>query len=279
MRAGAHSRSDRLEQFSPVIEELFHIEQDLLEKIVNHFFSSKSSREVGTLANYKAVLHRTNVNGQVKSTNGFEPHKDFVHTVARAMVVELSCEKLQIENKTSDIQLPEHIKMWKTAKKNEWLDHFVEPVVDTIMNIYKAPVMSDVEIRVLYKGGLYMIKVPTSSRGKPIDVNINVRIDVPPEARSPVYIIGDDVYNYSLSFLRASMDLMLLHYVIKAGDTDRLTVLMKRFIPLFIGLTSFRSKYAIECVNFLTKTEHFISEFESVRVKLGAFVNLHGKPG
>lgn len=31
LRAGAHSRSDRLEQFSPVIEELFHIEQDLLK--------------------------------------------------------------------------------------------------------------------------------------------------------------------------------------------------------------------------------------------------------
>lgn len=57
----------------------------------------------------------------------------------RAMVVELTCEKLQIENKTSDIQLPEHIKAWKTAKKMEWFDHFVEPVVDTIMNIYKAP--------------------------------------------------------------------------------------------------------------------------------------------
>lgn len=89
------------------------------------------------------------------------------------MVVELTCEKLQIENKTSDIQLPEHIKVWKTAKKIEWLDHFVEPVVDTIMNIYMAPDMSDVEIRVLYKGGLYKIKVPASSRGKPIDVNIN----------------------------------------------------------------------------------------------------------
>lgn len=33
------------------------------------------------------------------------------------MVVELTCKKLQIENKTSDIQLPEHIKVWKTAKK------------------------------------------------------------------------------------------------------------------------------------------------------------------
>jgi hypothetical protein len=31
LRAGAHSRSDRLEQFAPVIEELFHVEQDLLE--------------------------------------------------------------------------------------------------------------------------------------------------------------------------------------------------------------------------------------------------------
>lgn len=60
-----------------------NIYEFILQKIVNHFFLSKSSREIGTLANYKAVLHRTNVNGQVKSTNGFEPHKDFVHTVAR----------------------------------------------------------------------------------------------------------------------------------------------------------------------------------------------------
>lgn len=55
----------------------------ILQKIVNHSFSRKSLREVGTLANYKAVLHRINVNGQVKSTNGFDTHKDFVHTVAR----------------------------------------------------------------------------------------------------------------------------------------------------------------------------------------------------
>ena len=91
----------------------------------------------------------------------------------RALIVELTCEKLQIQNKTSDIQLPEHIKVWKTAKKMEWLDRFVEPVVDTIMNTYKAPDMSDVEIPVLYKGGLYVLKVPASSRGKPVDVNIN----------------------------------------------------------------------------------------------------------
>ena len=44
----------------------------------------------GTLSNLKLLLERTNVNGQVKSTCGYEPHKDFailmlryVNTIAR----------------------------------------------------------------------------------------------------------------------------------------------------------------------------------------------------
>lgn len=41
----------------------------------------------------------------------------------------------------------------------EWFDYFVELVVDIIMNIYKVLDIKDVELCVLYKGGLYMIKV------------------------------------------------------------------------------------------------------------------------
>ena len=63
----------------------------------------------------------------------------------------------------------------------------------------------------------------------------------------------DDLYNYSLSFLRGAMDLLQLDDLIRAGDIDRLTIMMKRLIPTFISLTSYRSKYAIECVNFITK--------------------------
>ncbi|KAH3866241.1 hypothetical protein DPMN_029300 [Dreissena polymorpha] len=66
---------------------------------------------------------------------------------------------------------------------------------------------------------------------------------------------------------------------IKSGDIDMITILMKRFIPLFIGLSSYKSKYAIECVNFLTKTECLLSDFESARVKLGLLVNRKGRPG
>ena len=104
-----------------------------------------------------------------------------------------------------------------------------------------------------------------------------VSIPVPGEVPPPV--VEDDVYNYSLSFLRVAMDLLQFDDVVKAGDIDRLTIVMKRLCPTFIGLTSYRSKYAIECVNFLTKTECLLSEKESVKVKLQAFVNPSGKTG
>lgn len=54
-----------------------------MQKIFKKFYANKTSRKVGTLANLKAVLHRTNVNGTVKSTGGYEPHKDFAAVVTR----------------------------------------------------------------------------------------------------------------------------------------------------------------------------------------------------
>ncbi len=47
------------------------------------FFNADSSRDPGTLSHFKALLRRTNVNGNVKATNGFESHRDFIFTVAR----------------------------------------------------------------------------------------------------------------------------------------------------------------------------------------------------
>ncbi|KAH3708419.1 hypothetical protein DPMN_067869 [Dreissena polymorpha] len=75
------------------------------------------------------------------------------------------------------------------------------------------------------------------------------------------------------------MDFIMFNDAIKSGDIDMITILMKRFIPLFIGLSSYKSKYAVECVNFLTKTECLLSDFESARVKLGLLVNRKGRPG
>ena len=54
----------------------------MFQKIINTFYIAETAREGGSLAHYRTVLHRTNVNGQVKA-NGYESHKDFLITVTR----------------------------------------------------------------------------------------------------------------------------------------------------------------------------------------------------
>ena len=55
----------------------------LFQKICNKFFNIKSARDDGTLAHIKAILSRTNVNGNVKATGAYEAHKDFITLVAK----------------------------------------------------------------------------------------------------------------------------------------------------------------------------------------------------
>ena len=53
------------------------------QKIYQRYYCVESARVVGTLSNLKAVLHRTNVNGQVKANSGYEAHKDFAELSLR----------------------------------------------------------------------------------------------------------------------------------------------------------------------------------------------------
>ena len=76
-----------------------------------------------------------------------------------------------------------------------------------------------------------------------------------------------------MAFVRAMVDFMVLHDVIKDADVSRLKAIAKRLIPLFIGLTLYKSKYSIELINFITKIELSMSLPQPVAVKLRAFVN------
>lgn len=68
--AGAHTAAERMEIFDPVVEELFHVEQDYLEKLFKRFFST--SQQEGSLALSKCQLRKTNLNDQVKGE--FQAH-------------------------------------------------------------------------------------------------------------------------------------------------------------------------------------------------------------
>ena len=55
------------------------------------------------------------------------------------MIVELACEKLGPESKTSNIALPENVKFWRNTKVRQWLEELVDPIVDIIFTAFREP--------------------------------------------------------------------------------------------------------------------------------------------
>ncbi|XP_062604516.1 uncharacterized protein LOC134266312 [Saccostrea cucullata] len=275
--AGAHSSVERLEHFSPIIEELFHIEQDFLEKLYKKFYTTQSMRQQGSLAFYKCQLKRSNVNGQVKGA--FQPHSDFVHTVGEALLVRMCMEKFSmdtLESKPdfSKLNMPENIGKAHIKTRLPYFRQVVEQIVDE-----------------LYMGFNDLGCLP------PVTVNVeNVSIEIPREQLNKHDFVDlkfpsgatfrvyngkestDDLQNYTIQFL-----MWYLHFVefqdgIKEGDPYRTNINIKRMIPFFYSHSN-KSKYAVECIDYILKSEVLLPESLSMRLRLSSFVNPHGIKG
>ena len=182
--------------------------------------------------------------------------------------------------RVGDFAMPQHITMWSHRKKLAWLMELLQPVIDELYVEVKSPSTENITVFLNHHNRTYKLSFPPQLAGQVHNVTVDntiIRINVPRPTVPPKP--DDELFNYSLGYLRSMMDFIVFDKVIDAGDVDRLAPVMKRFIPLFIGLTSFRSKYAIEMVNFLTKTEWMLSNQESIEVKMRSFVNLQGKEG
>ena len=177
-------------------------------------------------------------------------------------------------------QLPEHIKVWSNKKKLDWIVSHLAPLIDDLYVDFSPPSTVNIRVMLQYGGNLHELVFPPELAGtqQAIIIGENAHFIQIPGPMSPPKP-NDELRNYSLSYLRAMLDFIVFDSVIRAGDVDRLVPMLKRFIPLFVGLTSYRSKYAIEAINFITKTEHSLSKQESVKVKLRSFVNLSGVAG
>jgi hypothetical protein len=85
---------------------------------------------------------------------------------------------------------------------------------------------------------------------KPIVDSLYVPVS-PSSAPNP-QLSGDELSTSSLAFMRYMMDFMIFDAIIRDGDVEMITPMLKRLTVAFISLTSYQSKYAIECVNLLT---------------------------
>ena len=183
------------------------------------------------------------------------------------MIVELF--HALIEDVVARIDMPQHIKVWSNQKKLEWISSQLQPLLEALYIPFEPPAQNMIPITLQIGQQLIELQFPPHLAGTQQEIHVNdqhILFDVPAFPKPPKQ--QDQLYNYSLGYLRSMMDFIVLDNVIHDGDIDLLGPTLKRMIPNFIGLTSFRSKYAIEAVNFITKTEWSLSERESVVVKL-----------
>ena len=189
----------------------------------------------------------------------------------RMMIVEKFREQVPFD-------VPQHIKMWSNEKKLQWIMSLIDPMLDDLYVEVNTPSTDDIAVGVVLGDVVHHLTFPPDMAGQMHSVvydNSCITFRIPGPA--PPVKPDDELCNYSTSYLRAMMDFIVFDRIIRAGDVDRLAPMLKRFIPTFIGLSSYRSKYAIEAVNFITKTEWILDEPDSVAVKMRAFVNRPGK--
>ena len=196
----------------------------------------------------------------------------------RMLVVEFFLETNGMQNVDQTFQLPDHIKSWSSWSKLNCF--FSRCSADYWCNLCAIP-KDDIRMEFQTGGRSYVTSVPPTMAGMMCSVkvdSVSLNMKVPGHDES-LPVVTDNLFQYNISFLRLMMDFKVLDECIHNGDINMLTVITKRLIPLFAGLHSFRSKYMIECINFITKTEYVLSQRDSVCVKLRAFVNPTGRPG
>lgn len=185
-----------------------------------------------------------------------------------------SMDTLESKPDFSNLNLPENIGKTHIKTRLPYFRQVVEQIVDEV-----------------YMGFSDLGCLP------PVTVNVeNVSVEIPQErlhkhgfvdlkfpsgATFRVYNAGestDDLYNYTNQFL-----MWYLHFVefqdgIKEGDPYRTNINIKRMIPFFYSHSN-RSKYAVECIDYILKSEVLLPESLSMRLRLSSFVNPHGLKG
>ena len=170
------------------------------------------------------------------------------------MVVELFLEMNGLKDESEDIQMPEHIKTWKSAKKLDWLLKFLDPMLDKIFAPFHAPNMDDIRLDIVIGNHRYALQLPPTFTGKEYQMQLDngtiVSITHPADPDN-VQSTSDQLCASSYGFFRAMMDFAMLDDIIHSGDIDRLTTCLKRLIPLFIGLHSLTIFHRLNNMYFL----------------------------
>ncbi|XP_062588566.1 uncharacterized protein LOC134250228 [Saccostrea cucullata] len=309
LRRGCYNQTERLEHLHPIIMEMFHTLMDFLEKLFKRFYSKDGGRDAATLANMKMLIQRTNVNGQVKSR--FEAHEEFVLLIGKAYLLVLAMKIFKMENIEDSPKHPllkNNMKYLQNKPKEEVFDALMEEILDCSLVPFQLDEgtvnVKTVELEVSFPATGQKVNVTGKIEGNTITFPLCVnnrsyvfsapkenictksgwRLCLPTEfgvinmtvmqTRAPL----DDLKNYVHNFIQWYYVVLNFKDTMKEGDIYRTNMLLKMMIPFFYSHSAL-SKYFVECIDYILKTEVMLSPRLSMRIRLSSYVNPKGGKG
>ena len=246
-----------------------------LQKMVKKLYNSKGGREIGSLANYKIMLKRTNVNGQVKGR--YQSHEDFVQTVGTGLILGLALDKLGMDKLNSSPvhhAIPENIARMHVKNRETIFHAVMQDIIKDILLPFDLSSAKPISFELHVPGqGITEVKVDSQL----LDTRGELTIRVPGVTGSIKLLSDatDELRNYSLQVLQWFMVIREFSDAIKEGDPFRSNICLKQMLPFFYGYSA-RSKYFVECVDYILKTEVLLPPALAMRCRLGSFVNTLG---
>ncbi len=240
----------------------------MFQKMVKNLYKPNSARSVGSLPYYKVQLERTNVNGQVKGR--FQAHEDFVHTVGTSLLLRLAMDKMAMKDLNDAPQvpgLPENISKLSIKNRKHIFHQMMLQIVEEIFSPFKKPErQTPINLHFHVPGeGRATVRITAEDIERLQEVEVTI-----PGMTDPVLIVHayalqqDELKNYSTQLLQWYLQLADFQDAIKEGDPGRCLVGLKLMIPFFFG-HSVRSKYFIECVDYVLKTQILLPPALSLR--------------
>ncbi|XP_033730974.1 uncharacterized protein LOC117320505 [Pecten maximus] len=304
LRAGARTAEQRFERLYPMVVEMFHVLQDFLEKLCKKFLNLSKGRDAGTLANMKCQIQRSNVNGKVKSR--FKAHEDFVLTCGHSYFIAYIMKHFNItDGKPMHHALPDKIRSFINAKKREVFNNIMDEVVAEIFIPFELeePITDEMHIQIsimtqppvvfttVARPDNGTVNVVLDVAGKKVIVSLKVdtllhgcRVNIP-GVTAPIKFVTfkppkleDDLNNYVVNFMQWYFIILQMKDALHEGDIYRINVILKQMIPFFYSHSAM-SKYLTECIDYILKTEHTLSQQMSMKVRAASVVNPTGGIG
>lgn len=256
----------RLDDLHPIVCEMWHNKQDFLEKCFKALY--KTSNTPPTLAYFKTLLQRSNVNGKVKGR--FQPHFDLLMTVGEGMITEQFMEFFNMEDMDSKPQHRDFDDLSHQPKDQQ--KSFLLDIIQKFMKYFGYGLLETPHL--IPRRNEYQERVEKRST---ILVNGQQFIIQTSEEKT-CYKEEDEVYNYCMLLCHWYLHVIEMHDTAKEGDIHRAVLNCKYAIPFFYSHSKL-SKYLVENVNYVLQTEHLLSPLQSLRVLEGSFVNTIGGKG